>query len=54
MVRQNKKQGIMSGKGDKPRKYNKKKYDSNFEGINWRSNAKKTLKSKKRNSKKKE
>lgn len=35
------------GKGSKPRKANKKKYDKNFSAIKWRSdtNAKKNIKS---------
>ena len=27
----------VNGKGDKPRKYSKKKYDSNYDLIKWRS-----------------
>ncbi len=30
----------MAGKGDKPRKVNKKQFDENWEQINWKSKKK--------------
>ena len=34
----------MAGKGDKPRPYDKVKYDENFGQINWRKKVSKTFK----------